>query len=450
MRDVAVEPKESSRLRVAAGLLVTGAGGALLAVGLFAGGGVPPVAVGVPLTFIGVAVLGPVLARPFARFAGAPLPRLKGMTGTLARANATRNPKRTSATAAALMIGVGLVGFITVFATSAKASIDHMIDTAFRADYVLDSGMFGMGGLPPEMAQRLEDVPEVGNVTSVRLTMAQVAGKSQGLAAFDPEGIGQVFDLDVTKGDLAALDAQAIAVSSDVADKNGWTIGTSVPVRFAATGDQTLTVKAIYGARELAGDYLIGFAAYDANVPDRFDYQVYVDRAPGVSAAQARAAIEKVTDAYPSAKLQDQTQFKAARAAQVNQLLGLIYALLGLAVLIALLGIANTLALSIFERTHELGLLRAVGMTRAQLRSTIRWESVLIALFGTGLGLVIGTAFGWALVRALHDRGITELRVPAGQLAFIALIAALCGILAAVLPARRAARLDVLAAIATA
>jgi putative ABC transport system permease protein len=176
---------------------------------------------------------------------------------------------------------------------------------------------------------------------------------------------------------------------------------------------------------------------------------VFVAKARDVSSEQARAAVERVAAAYPNAKLLDQTQFKEAQSAQINQLLALIYVLLALAVFIALLGIANTLALSIFERTRELGLLRAVGMTRAQLRTAVRWESVIIALFGTLLGLVIGLFFGWALVQALKSEGFTSFEVPAGQLLTVVVVAALAGVVAAIGPARRAARLDVLRAITT-
>jgi putative ABC transport system permease protein len=449
MRDVVVEPSRSSHLRAAAGTVVTLIGGGLIAATLFGGGSVAMVAAGVPLTFIGVATLGPILAKPVTRLLGAPLPAVKGMTGTLARNNAIRNPKRTSATASALMIGVGLVGFITVFATSAKASIDDTIDKNFGADLVLDSGTFNFGGLPPELHDRVAALPEVGQAVAIRMGIVEVDGSAGPMAAIDPD-VESMFDLGITSGDLASLGADKVAVSESKAEEKGWKLGDVVPITFAKTGEQRFAIGAIYENRELAGDAVVALPAWEANVADQFDRQVFVLAADGVSVAKARAAIEKVAAAYPTAKVQDLSDFKEAQASQINSMLGLIYALLGLAILIAILGIANTLALSIFERTHELGLLRAVGMTRPQLRSTIRWESVLIALFGTGLGLVIGIAFGSAMVLALADEGFGSVVIPGGQLAVIALLAALCGILAAVLPARRAAKLDVLAAIATA
>jgi putative ABC transport system permease protein len=195
---------------------------------------------------------------------------------------------------------------------------------------------------------------------------------------------------------------------------------------------------------------MFGLPAWEANVADQFDSVVFVLAAEGVPLSEAQAAIEEAAAPYPTAKVQNLGEFKEAQSSQINQLLGLIYALLGLAVLIAVLGIANTLALSIFERTRELGLLRAVGMTRAQLRTTVRWESVLIAQFGTALGVVVGVAFGSSLMLALADQGLGAVVVPWGTLVVVAVLAALCGVLAAVLPAHRASKLDVLGAIAAA
>ena len=451
MRAVAVEPSRSSRARGVAGGVLTLLGAALIFNGLFgsASNEAVWVGIGVPLTFIGVAVLGPILAKPATRFLGTPLPAIKGMPGTLARNNAVRNPKRTSATAAALMIGVGLVAFITVFATSAKNSIDALIDENFGADLVLDSGSFGFGGLPPSLRDEVDALPEVGTAASLRMGVGEVDGQPGRLVAMGP-GRTTMFDLGVSAGDVDALGTDSVAVSSGKALEKGWELGSPVTVTFAETGEKSFVVGAIYENRELGGDVVLAQEAWEANVADQFDAQVYVLAADGVSTSSLRQAVDRVAASYPTAKVQNLAEFKDAQSAQINQMLGLIYALLGLAILIAVLGIANTLALSIFERTRELGLLRAVGMTRPQLRSTVRWESVLIALFGTGLGLVVGVAFGSAMVVALADDGFGEVVIPVGQLGFIALRAALCGVAAAVLPARRAARLDVLGAIAAA
>ena len=448
MRDLAVESTSIRRRTVIAGL-VTAAGVAVLMAGLFADGGASAVGLGAVLVFFGVAGLGPVFARPVARWIGAPLPRLRGTPGTLARENAMRNPKRTASTAAALMIGVGLVSFITIFAASAKQSIDESIDQAFVGDFVLDSGTFGFGGLSPELAASLRRLPEVEAVTGFRFGQAKVKGANKFLSAVDPATVDEIVDLDVVQGSLDDLDASSVAVEEGTAKNKGLRIGSTVAMTFAKTGDRTLTVRAIFTRADIGGQYLLPMSAYEANYATQFDARVFVAKADSATAAEARAAVERVADAYPNAKLQDQTQFKEAQAAQINQLLALIYVLLFLAIFIALLGIANTLALSIFERTRELGLLRAVGMTRGQLRTTVRWESVIIALFGTFLGLGIGLFFGWALVRSLEEEGFNAFRVPPGQLLTVVVVAALAGVGAAIGPGRRAARLDVLRAIAT-
>jgi putative ABC transport system permease protein len=450
LRDFAVETPGGSRRRTVIGALITALGGALLLQGLFGSGGNKPASVGLGATvvFFGVAALGPVFARPAARLIGAPLPRLRGMPGALARENAMRNPKRTASTAAALMIGVGLVGFITIFAASAKTSINDSIDKAFTGDFVIDSGTFGFGGLSPELAAALTKLPEVGPVAEFRIGQANVDGGAHFVSGVDPAPLSKILDLDVAQGSLDDLRGDAIAVDSTTAKSKGWHVGDQVKVTFAKVGDKTLRVAAIYRRADAGGQYLIPLATYQRYFAAQFDARVFVSRASGVSAADTRRAVESVTSAYPNATLQDQTEFKAAQAAQINTLLGLIYVLLVLAILIAFLGIMNTLALSIFERTRELGLLRAVGMTRAQLRSTVRWESVIIALFGTLLGLLIGLFFGWALVQALKDQGFDHLTVPIGQLAAVVLVAALAGVVAAVWPGYRAARLDVLKAIA--
>lgn len=451
LRDVAIDTSAGSRPRILSGIAVVVAGVGLLLLGLYgdtANAGVN-IGLGLLLVFVGVFVLGPVIAKPVSSFIGWPLPRVKGVTGQLARENALRNPKRTSATASALMIGVGIVSVITIFADSAKASIDQTIDDSFIGDFVVESNTFGFGGLPVDLSDRIDALPEVANAAGVRLGFATVDGQDEVLFGIDPVRGTEIVDVGIVAGDPADLDEDGIAVLESVADDRGWTIGTEVPVRFVETGPQTLTVEVIYTESELAGRFFLGLAAYEANFADQFDFQVYVDTAEGVEPEEARAAIQPLVDDVANAELQDLSEFKEAQASQIDQLLNLIYALLGLAIIIALMGIANTLALSIFERTRELGLLRAVGMTRSQLKSTVRWESVIIALLGTFLGLVIGLVVGWLLIQAFGDEGLTVFRVPIAQLVVIVVLAAVAGVAAAILPARRAARLDVLRAITT-
>ncbi|HEY7626732.1 MAG TPA: FtsX-like permease family protein, partial [Ilumatobacteraceae bacterium] len=257
----------------------------------------------------------------------------------------------------------------------------------------------------------------------------------------------QIEEFGLAEGSLDDLHGNEIAVFSDIADEKGWTLGQSIPVRFAETGTQQFTIVATYDEGATVGDYFISLEAYDANIADHFDQKVLMTVADGTNFDSARAAVTAVAAAYPQGDVQDRDEYRDAQTKNLDMLLNLIYALLALAVFIALLGIANTLALSIFERTRELGLLRAIGMTRSQLRTTVRYESVIIALLGTVLGLAIGTAFGWSIVKALADEGLDTFAFPATQLAVVTAIAALAGVAAAALPARRAARLNVLAAI---
>ena len=451
LRDVAIDRGGSSRLRLVLGVIVVLLGVAAtfsaLAGGgsnaLFAAGG------GVLLVLIGTIVLGPVVARPLSRLIGAPLSRFRGVTGHLAQENSARSPRRTANTAAALLVGVGVVGFFTVLSASIKHSIETIIDRSVTGDFVVDSGTFGgMGGLSPALAEDLNRLPEIDAASGVRYGEADLAGGNEFITAVDPQTFSQIVDTKVTEGSLEDLGDDGLAVFSDTAKEENLAMGDEVTVRFAQTGEQSFRVVAIFDRNDLTGDYIMSTDAFAANVPDQFDSQVYVTLASGVSMEEGRAAIESVADAYPQARVQDQEEFKDSQAAQINQLLGLVYAMLAFAIIIALMGIANTLSLSIHERTRELGLLRAVGMTRSQMRSSVRWESVIIAVFGTLGGLVIAVFFSWAAVSAADEEALT-FTFPLGSLLILVVLAALAGVLAGLRPASRAAKLDVLRAIAT-
>jgi len=407
------------------------------------------VGVGVLAVFFGVSTLGRTISLPLSRVLGAPLPRVRGAAGALARENAMRNPKRTAASASALMIGVGLVGFITILAASTKTSINAAIDRSVTGDLVVNAGSGFFGGVDAGFAERLDSVPEVEFATGVRFGGAKIADKVERVGAVDAKSGFAIIDVQPVQGGPQDMGRDTIAVWEEKAKEVNLKVGDQVKVVFKDTGEQVLRVAMIFGEDQpLTTPYLLSMDAYEANFLDRYDAQVYVKKAPGVTTAAALAAVEKVAAEYPGIKVLDQEGFKAQAAQQVDTVLGLVYALLALAIIIALLGIGNTLALSIFERTRELGLLRAVGMTRAQLRKTIRWESVLIALQGTVLGLVIGVFFGWALVTALADQGIDRFTIPVVSLLVVAVIAAFAGVVAAAAPSRRASKLNILKAIA--
>jgi putative ABC transport system permease protein len=451
MRDVAVEKTHASKVRIGIGLgaVVLGVV-ALLTTFLSDEGSIQVVILGAFLTMIGVIVLGPVIARPVTSVLGSPLPRLKGMTGVLARENASRNPKRSASTAAALMIGVTLVGFITVFASSAQKSVNKLVDDQFVADVIVQNagGGFGGGGFSPELAADIDSLDGVDVVSSMRFTGANVDETATFMMGISTN-IGDLYDFGLEDGDVTELADDGMAVNLDYAEENSLAIGDTIDVEFVEGGSHPFEVRAIYTDKLLAGSYFVGLEAFDLYAPDQFDSNVFVLGDDSVPADELLASIETAAEPYPTAEVLDIAGFKESQAASFSTLINIIYGLLFLAIFIALLGIANTLALSIHERTRELGLLRAVGMTRSQVRSAIRWESVLIALLGTALGLTTGLFFGWAMAQGMRSEGFTEFSIPFMSLFVICVLAAVAGVVAAVWPARKASRLNILQAIAT-
>jgi putative ABC transport system permease protein len=436
----------SLRGRLISGLVIAGIGVAGLLYGLFGAtsSAAQLTGFGAALTFVGVAVLSPLAARPIAGTIGAPLRRL-GVAGKLGRENAMRNPRRTAATAAALMIGLGLVSLVTILASSLKASFDAALRDTLKADLTLSTSSFT--AFSPEVAGVVRELPEVGAVAEFRQNGFRVDGTTAFLTAVNPETIEQVATLEMEQGDVGSLANGALLVHRDIALENDWTVGDTVELRFPSTGSEEFPLGGIYGENRLVGDWVVSLETYEENYTEQLDAFVLVKAATGVPIAAVKRAVEDAVAEFPNVQVQDQAAFREQQAGFIDQLLGLVTALLALAVMIALFGIVNTLGLSIFERRRELGLLRAVGMTRRQVRSMIRWESVIIALLGAVLGITIGVLFGWALQQALASEGVTELAIPSAQLAIYLAFAAVAGVLAAVGPARRAAKLNVLEAI---
>ncbi len=451
MRDVQIERATRRGIRLGIGVTLLVAGIALLFVGVSGSvdNGIAYVGIGALMVFVAAFVLGPLFARITSLAVGAPIARARGITGTLARENAARNPKRTATTATALIIGIALVGFITIFAASAKASVSHAVDEQFKTDYIIRAGSgFGAGGLSPALATRIGELPDIQAVTGLRGANAAIDSNRTFLTAVEPNAASQLFDFTDVAGTWKSLGDDGLAVSKKKADDHHWKLGDPAMVTFVKTGNIPMKIEYIYKENTF-GDYYISQGAFEKNVEQQLDFFVFAKLKPGVSAADGRAAIKPLLAAYPTAKLQDNAQFKADQQAQVNKFVALVYLLLFFALVIALIGIANTLALSIYERTREIGLLRAVGMSRRQVRSAIRWESVIIALLGAVNGLAIGLFFGWSVVRALHDQGITQFAIAPAQLIIVVVIITGLSVVAAWLPARRAAKLDVLRAIST-
>ena len=450
LREAAVERSSLSWLRVTFGvlLLIAGVAGFVLGLSATGTGGMGPIGLGAMAAILGVFTLGPILVGPVVGFLGVPA-RLLGFTGRYARANARRNPKRTAATASALMVGVTLVGFITIFAASAKDSIAAAVDSSFRADYVIESGSVTQG-FAPGIEDDLRALPQVEQLASVRVAEAEVGGSSSRVMGLDTGVVDEVYDLKVSAGTITAVRGDGVAISEGEAGDEGLAIGDTVPFRFADGQNAALTVRAVFDSNAIGNEatWIVGLDTFEAHVADQFDRRVFVTVDPGVTDAESRTALESVLTGWPGAEIQDPAEFRDDITGQIDQLLNLIYGLLALTVVISLLGIANTLALSVHERTRELGVLRAVGMQRRQLRRAVRFESLLIAVLGAALGALLAVGAAWGVVRALSDQGFTKLTLPPVQLVVILGMAAVAGVLAATGPARRAAKLDVLVAIA--
>ena len=450
MREVDAPPRSLGR-RVAAGVGVTGLGLLLLAAGLVFqfDNAIAVVGAGAVITFIGVSLLAPLVARSFADRVGAPLARVS-LTGRLARGNAMRQPRRTASTASALMIGVALVTLIAVFSASVKSAIASSFRESFSTEFQVRLEGFSdprATGLPGSLAEELRALPELAVVVRDRIGDFRFDGESseQMLLAVDGDYTG-VITVDMAAGSISDLGPGRILLAKADAERVGVGIGDTVTIQFANLEKAELEVVGIYDDSDVGVPAVIDFTTFEQYIDFHLDRFIYIKVADGVELATARAAIETVTDRYPNAALTDTEELIADFEKQIDGVLNLLVVLLGFAIIIALMGIVNTLALSVAERKHEIGLLRAVGMSRKQVKRMIRWEAVLIAVFGGILGLVVGLVLGSAVVLAV-GQGL-ELAFPVVQLAIYLVAAAAGGVLAAILPARRGARLDILEAIA--
>ncbi|MFD8423404.1 ABC transporter permease [Streptomyces sp. NPDC059466] len=453
LRETAVDRSGASRARsvVGAALAALAAGATLT--GVLAEPSLWLAGLGAVLALAAFVVLGPVASSTAVRVIGVPLDRLRGVTGSLARRNALRSPKRTAATASALMVGVAVVSLFTVFGASLKATMDRTVSRSFAGDVAVSTPSFGAGGsgLSPGLAPAIARQPAVKYAVGLGRGVAEVDGKGRALTVTDPAVLGRVFDLGAVRGSLDHLGADGIAVTRSEAVRQHLTTGDTARLAFTDGKQVTFTVRAVYGRSELAGDYVITRAAWAPHRTQDADSLVAVTFEDGVSTADGKAAVERVAARYGDPEVQTRDEYAQSSAGGIDMMLTLVYALLALAVLIALLGIANTLALAIHERTRELGLLRAVGQTRAQLRAMVRWESVLVAAFGTAGGLALGAFLGWVLVKASDGASDSAFAfaIPPARLVVVALVGLAAGALAGLRPARRAARLDVLRAIGT-
>jgi putative ABC transport system permease protein len=397
-------------------------------------------------TFAGLVAAGPSLARGMARLADH---GRRGSSWRMAARNIARNARRSAATALALTIGLTVVAAVAVTASSLKESVGDAVSGGNRSDLILEPAGAGLG-ISPSVAKLVRTRDDVADVVELRESAARVDGHESLVTAMDPAGIERVIDLGVESGDVDDLVPGRLLVSTSAAEELDVAVGDAVTVTFPETGDTTMRVAGTFDKGSLINaTYVMTLEDFAANVTAKLDGAVLLRTAEGVSRAEAKAALEGALADYPNVTVNDPADITRKARDSVNQLLGIVTAMLLLAVVVAILGIVNTLVLSVVERTRELGLLRAVGATRRQVRSVVRRESVLMALLGALTGMALGTVAGVALSRALVAEGITTVQVPWATLAVYLVLAAAVGVLAAVGPARRASRVDLLNALTT-
>ena len=438
--------------RLVGGVVVTAVGLALFVFGLFVrpGGTTGLIALaggGALLLFLGVASLSSTVATPVTRLLGWPIEKMFKVPGALARQNVARAPRRTSSSASALMIGVALVSGSAVFASSLRATLVDTLESAITADYIVTDQSFQ--GLSPVVSETLADVPELDAVTPVRSISGQVDGGTKNFGAVDPVAFEKLVDPDLKDGTIAQLGPNELLLHQDPARDLDVGVGSTLEVTFQNGVTTTLTIAGIYGDATF-GNWLIGLDTLEeiSDAPAR-DFFVIAKLADGVDPAVGDAAVFAAMEPFPQANVQTNAEFLDAQEAQINQLLIILTMLLAFAILIAILGISITLALGVFERTREIGLLRAVGMNKRQTRRSVRWEAVIVSIFGALVGIVLGTFLGVVLSLAVPDDVISQLAFNPTIIVMILVGAVVAGLLAALYPSYKASNMNVLDAIAT-
>ncbi|HEX2895135.1 MAG TPA: FtsX-like permease family protein [Marmoricola sp.] len=446
LRDVVPTGTSIGRLRLWAGWALIGIGAFGLGACAYVGNVPWWTTFATLAAFAGLVTAGPVLAQGTARLAD------RGRRGggwRMAARNIARNARRSAATALALTIGLTVVVAVAVTAASMRDSISEAVNDGNRSDLILQPAGIG-SGMPESVAALMRQRDDVTDVVALRESSARVDGHSAWVTGIDTAGLSKVIDLGIETGGLDGLGQGGVLVSDKKAEELGVGVGDTLTVSYPETGSVRMRVAGTFSKGFLINaTYVMGMADYAANVTSKLDAAIMMKNAPGANPAQTKAAVKKALAEYPSVTVSDPQELTEDARASVNQMLGLVTALLLLAVIVAILGIVNTLVLSVVERTRELGLLRAVGATRRQVRTVVRRESVLMSLLGAISGVALGTGAGIALSRALADQGISTVTVPATTLVVYLVIAAVVGVLAAIGPARRASRVDVLHAITT-
>ena len=410
----------------------------------------PLAATGAVTAVLGMLVGAPLATRPVVRVIAWPFVAALGAVGRLARENALRVPRRTATTASALMIGLALIAGISVLAESVKASVNTAVSDTLTSDFVLNSG--NVDPVPSPVADAARALPGVRSVAAMSFLPVQVGSLQTAAVVGSASDVVDNFEVTMTGGQFATLDRHTVLVDETTADAQGWKLGDSLPATVGTLDGESLVVSGIYEDSQALGTHLvIDRSLYVAALPSnqQFDSRLFVRAAPGADLGELRAGLTALVQPYLIVSVQDGAEFADAQGASIDTLINLLYVLLLFSVIVAVLGIINTLALSVFERTREIGLLRAIGLRRRQLRTMITIEAVTTAVFGAVLGTALGLGLGIALQRGLVSQGLTVLAIPWPLIFAMLLASGVVGVLAAGLPALRAARLNILAAIAT-
>ena len=411
-------------------------------------------AAGALLLFVSISLLSTLVAKPAAKILGWPMTRFARASGNLATQNASRNPRRTASTASALMVGLALVAMVLVVGTSFKKTFSSTLDSSLGADFFIDTDGRSSWGFSPQLVDEMNQIDGVAIAVGFRggpgTAQMSVAGESKDVIGTQEEGLGRVIDISLIEGSYSGLANNGVLVHKDPAADLSLSIGDTVSATFPVSGPKELRVVGIFDDGSILGNWVIDMTTYENGFdPARqSDLFAAIELKEGTKVPEVRPQLDEVVINYPEAVLQDRTEYQETIEGRIDTLLVTVNALVGFAVIIAVLGIVNTLMLSVFERTREIGLLRAVGMTRRQTRRMIRWEAIIIAVFGGVLGILVGTLLGFIAVQAMPESFITDFGIPVGNFVFILIMCIVAGVLAAILPARRAARLNVLDAIA--
>jgi putative ABC transport system permease protein len=457
MAEIAPVPgRVARRVRAVTTALAALLGAGLLVQGLFGSGPatsrLAAVGGGAVLTFVAVALSARYVAKPLASAIGLPIERIFRVPGHLARENAMRNPARTAITSAALMVGVGLVVFVAVFTAGVKSTFSGQLDELVKADVFVFAEAYEP--IPADTGRAVAAVPGVTQVASVLFDQVEVDGRKSNVAydtmtAIEPDALRATYAFEWVDGDddvLAGLSRNEALIEEQFAKAHGLGVGDGYRVRTPSGGRAWMHVSAIYRDPTILQGTVVTPETLQLISPAKDPYGLFVSVADSADAARVQAGVEKALADFPTAQVEDRAEYKQSIEDQLNQIVFLLYALLAMSVVISLFGIANSLFLSIHERTREFGLLRAVGATTAQVRRVVRYESVITAVIGGLLGTVVGIAFAWVTTRSLSEWDVS-FSVPLAQLLLIALLAVVVGILGAVGPARRGAHIDVMAAI---